>query len=119
MRRGKKVAATVADAAALAMELIRVRNADSEDRQHPLYAKDPEGWLEALVRANAEAIDASLRDSPLYGQVPVFTGRDRGVVDLLGVDDDRAVRGDRVEGVGRSVFAISGARLLGCETGST
>jgi len=85
---GRKSRATVADAAALAMELIRVRNADAEDRQHPLYARDPEGWLEALVRANPEAIDASLRNSPLYGQVPVFAGRDRGVVDLLGIDHD-------------------------------
>lgn len=85
---GRKSRATVADAAALAMELIRVRNSHADDRQHPLYAQNPEGWLEALARANPEKLDPSLRDSPLYGQVPVFAGRDRGVVDLLGVDHD-------------------------------
>jgi hypothetical protein len=84
----RKERSSVADAAALAMELIRVRNPEAEDRQHPLYSQNPEGWLEALVRANPGAIDASLCDSPLYGQVPIFAGRDRGVVDLLGVDHD-------------------------------
>jgi hypothetical protein len=70
------------------MELMRVRNAEAEDRQHPLYAQNPEGWLEAQVRGNPGAIDASLCGSPLYGQVPIFAGKDRGVVDLLGVDHD-------------------------------
>jgi hypothetical protein len=85
---GRKTRATVADAAGLAMELMRVRNPEAEDRQHPLYAQNPEGWLEGQVRANPEAIDASLCGSPLYGQVPIFAGNDRGVVDLLGVDHD-------------------------------
>jgi hypothetical protein len=85
---GRKTRSGVADAAALAMELMRVRNAEADDRQHPLYAQYPEGWLEALVRGNPAAIDAALRNSPLYGQVPIFAGRDRGVVDLLGVDHD-------------------------------
>lgn len=85
---GRKTRSTVADAAALAMELMRVRNPDAEDRQHPLYGQNPEGWLEAQVRANPGAVDASLCISPLYGQVPIFGGRDRGVVDLLGVDHE-------------------------------
>jgi len=84
----RKTRSTVNDASALAMELLRVRNSASEDRQHPLYARNPEGWLEAQVRANPAAIDATLCNSPLYGQVPVFAGRDRGIVDLLGVDHE-------------------------------
>jgi hypothetical protein len=83
---GRKRQSPTGEAETLARELIRVRNADAEDRQHPLYTQKPEGWLEAQVRANPGAIDASLRDAPLYGQAPIFGGRDYGVVDLLGVD---------------------------------
>ena len=46
----------------------------------------PEALLESLVRARPEAIDASLQSAPVYGQVPVFAGGDRGVIDLLGID---------------------------------
>ena len=31
-------------------------------------------------------MDASLLPAPIYGQVPVFGGHDRGIIDLLGVD---------------------------------
>ncbi|MDE3195988.1 MAG: hypothetical protein KGN84_06580 [Acidobacteriota bacterium] len=72
--------------AAMAREIARVRTEGAEDRQHPLYAQYPEGWLESLVRANPGAVDASLLRAPIYGQVPVFGGRDSGVIDLLGVD---------------------------------
>jgi len=71
---------------ALARELTRVRSEAAEDRQHPLYTQFPEGWLESAVRAGPGVVDASLLPAPLYGQVPVFGGQDRGVIDLLGVD---------------------------------
>ena len=64
-----------------------MRHAGAEDRQHPLYSQYPEGWLESQVLANPHVIDASLRKFPIYGQVPVFSGPERGVIDLLGVDD--------------------------------
>jgi hypothetical protein len=83
---GRRRRGAVAEAAALARELNRVRNADAEDKQHPLYTQNPESWLEAQVRANPGAIDASLCNAPIYGQAPIFAGRDRGVVDLLGID---------------------------------
>ena len=67
-------------------EVARVRSEFAEDRQHPLYTQYPEGWLESAVRANPPAIDAALLQRPIYGQAPVFAGRDRGVIDLLGVD---------------------------------
>ena len=70
----------------MAGEIARVRNPDAEDRQHPLYALNPEGWLESQVRAHPEAIDASLLSVPIYGQVPVFSGAERDVIDLLGID---------------------------------
>jgi hypothetical protein len=79
---------TMETVAAMAREVARVRSegGDEVDRQHPLYTQFPEGWLESQVRADAQAIDASLLPAPLYGQVPVFAGPDRGIIDLLGVD---------------------------------
>jgi hypothetical protein len=77
---------TIETAAAMAREIVRVRDAQNSDRQHPLYSLNPEGWIESKVRAHPEAVDASLRTVPIYGQVPVFSGGDRGVIDLLGID---------------------------------
>jgi hypothetical protein len=71
---------------AMAGEIARVRSAEAEDRGHPLYSANPEGWLESQVRAHPETIDASLRSVPIYGQVPIFSGSERGVIDLLGID---------------------------------
>jgi hypothetical protein len=48
-----------------------------------LHQKDAERWLESQVRGNIQAIDAGLRPTPIYGQVPAFTANDRGVIDLL------------------------------------
>jgi hypothetical protein len=70
---------------AMAREVARVRS-EPGDNQHPLYTQNPEGWLESQVRAQPQAIDASLLPAPLYGQVPVFAGHDCGIVDLLGID---------------------------------
>jgi hypothetical protein len=71
----------------MASEIVRIRHAGAEDRQHPLYSQYPEGWLESQVLANPQVIDASLRKAPIYGQVPIFSGPERGVIDLLGIDD--------------------------------
>ena len=70
----------------LVEELDRTRSAAAEDREHPLYRQAPEAWLESQARAHIEILDASLRRAPIYGQTPVFTGGDRGVLDLLAVD---------------------------------
>jgi hypothetical protein len=69
----------------LAEELERARS-ESGDREHPLYRQFPEAWLESQTRAGIEAIDATLRLDPIYGQVPAFAGGERGVMDLLAVD---------------------------------
>ena len=84
---GKKRPCSVKTLTAMAEEIGRLRNDAAEDRQHPLYSQYPEGWLESQVRANPRAIDASLRPAPIYGQVPVFSGPERGLIDLLGIDD--------------------------------
>jgi hypothetical protein len=78
--------ATIEMAAAMAREIARVRCARNGDYQHPFYALNPEGWIESQVRVHPQAIDASLRATPIYGQVPVFSGPDRSVIDLLGID---------------------------------
>lgn len=71
----------------LARELARVRSADGHPR-HPLASRNREAWLESQVRAHLEEIDPTLWPEPLYGQVPAFSGGERGVLDLLGVDRD-------------------------------
>ena len=82
----RRTRCTPGNAVAMAREISRVRSADAEDGQHPLYSANPEGWLESQVRDDPAAIDASLLREPLYGQVPVFGGGDRGIIDLLGID---------------------------------
>ena len=82
----RRARATPETAVALAREIVRVRNSHSTDHQHPLFAANPEGWLESMVRREPPALDASLRPAPVYGQVPVFEGADRGVIDLLAID---------------------------------
>ncbi len=45
----------------------------------------PERWMESAVRANIAAIDPTLLESPLHGQVLTFAAGDRDIVDLLGI----------------------------------
>lgn len=71
---------------ALAAELTRVRSPDARLRDHPLYLKNPESWLESQVRAQLPEVDATLSGDPLYGQVPAFAAGNRGVIDLLAAD---------------------------------
>lgn len=82
----RRTRCTLDTAVGIARELVRVRCAETEGRQNPLYTMHPEGWLEAAVREHPEALDASLRAAPLYGQAPVWSGAERGVIDLLGID---------------------------------
>ena len=82
----RRTRCTMETATAMAREIARVRTNKTSERQHPLYLANPEGWLESQVRETPAAIDASLLAAPIYGQVPVFSGADRGVIDLLGID---------------------------------
>jgi hypothetical protein len=46
----------------------------------------PEAEFEARIRADIEALDATLYRRPVYGQVAQFAGGDRGIIDLLAAD---------------------------------
>jgi len=72
----------------LARGLIRLRSASAPDRTNPLYKRHPEAWLESQVRASPSRLDASIRDTPLYGQAPQFAAGSRGILDLLAADYD-------------------------------
>ena len=52
----------------------------------PLHRKDPEEWLASQVRAQLDAVDASLRAAPVYSEAPACLGGQRGVIDLLAAD---------------------------------
>lgn len=69
----------------LALGIARLRHPRA-DRAGRLYLRDPELWLESQVRASLPELDAALRPAPVYGQVPAFAGRDRGIIDLLTAD---------------------------------
>lgn len=83
--RRPALASNLGEIAGLAREIGRFRSPVGA-RQHPLYSRSPEGWLESQVRSRIQDIDATLEPSPLYGQVPAFTGGERDVIDLLAVD---------------------------------
>jgi len=55
---------------------------------HPRDEHGPEWWLEQTIRAHPRLIDARLCREPVYGQVPVVAGIERGLIDLLGATGD-------------------------------
>lgn len=69
----------------LAGEIDCLRSPDARS-DHALYSRNPEGWLESVVRANLREVDATLLPAPVYGQVPAFTAAERDILDLLAVD---------------------------------
>jgi hypothetical protein len=71
----------------LARGIASMRSPTASDRTNPLYRIHPEAWLESQVRANPQQLESALRTKPIYGQVPQFAGGQRGVIDLLSVDD--------------------------------
>jgi hypothetical protein len=79
--------AQIAEIETLARGLKGMRNSAAH-RQHPLYARHPEAWLESQVRLHIEQLDARLLARPLYGQVPQFAAGERGLLDVLAVDRD-------------------------------
>lgn len=70
----------------LASQLAAARHAGAEDRQNPFYRAAPERWLESLARSDIRTLEGALRPEPLYSQVPAVAGSDRGIIDLLGVE---------------------------------
>ena len=78
--------ATAGRVEALAEHLLRFRVAGAAEITHPLYISRPEDWLAEMVRRDPSALDPTLLPDPLYSGVPAVLGRDRGILDLLGVD---------------------------------
>ncbi len=76
----------LSEIARLAEDLAERRSPGADDREHPLYRRNPEAWLESQVRSQIECVYAPLQPSPVYDQVPAFAGGDRGVLDLLAVE---------------------------------
>ena len=56
------------------------------DRRFPLYALQPEGWMEHLLRSDPRTLDAQVDPRFIYAQVPVCGPGPRDVLDLLAVD---------------------------------
>ncbi len=71
---------------ALAAGIARRRDPRLADPRDTIYSRAPEAWLEHQVRASLSVVDATLEHAPLYAQVPQWSARERGMLDLLAVD---------------------------------
>jgi hypothetical protein len=65
--------------------VIEVRHARSKNKSHQYYRLQSERWLESLLLRDATRVDANLVAERVYPQVPAFSAKDRGVIDILGV----------------------------------
>ena len=74
---------SLSELAAHGRELSRLR----QEPGSQLYRRDAERWLESRVRKNITELEASLKAAPIYGQVPAFTAGERGIIDLLAVEN--------------------------------
>jgi len=83
----RKIAASLAEVEELAAQVAAIRQADSVEPRHAWRRRNPEAWLESMLRRDICAVDSSLLREPVYGQVSAMLGLDRGVVDLLAVDN--------------------------------
>jgi hypothetical protein len=72
----------------LARDLASIRCVDSAAPMHEWRLARPEAWMESLVRGQLSLIDPALDPERVYGQVPNFGGRDRGIIDLLAIGRD-------------------------------
>jgi hypothetical protein len=68
----------------LTQRLFEHRHAEGTIR-NPLYRLQPERWLECELRRDIAGIEPGIRADVMYSQVPAFAGRDRAMLDLLGV----------------------------------
>lgn len=81
----KRQARELAAVMKLASELAAARRCGAAP--NTLQRRNPEAWLESVVRANIRLLDATLVDAPVYGQVPAMSGVERGIIDLLAIDE--------------------------------
>jgi hypothetical protein len=71
----------------LAAGIAAARDGRRPQPRNPLYSLSPEAWLESQVRRSIETIDSALGGSPIYTHVPACLAGQRGVLDLLSVDN--------------------------------
>lgn len=64
------------------------RRSEKGEKRDVLYRMQPERWLESVLLRDVTAIDAHLDAAHVYTQVPAFAASDRGMLDLLSVDQD-------------------------------
>jgi hypothetical protein len=81
----KRKAKGMAAAARLAAELAERRVAGGA-KEHHYATRQPERWIESVIRADPRLLSADLETEPVYGQVTAISGSDRGLVDLLAID---------------------------------
>jgi hypothetical protein len=79
--------ASLREIATLAKGIGDLRHGQARDRSNPIYTRHPEAWFESQVRTFIRRIDATLQEEPVYGQVPQLAGGERGLIDLLAIDD--------------------------------
>jgi len=70
-------------------DVARIRHPESGEKAHPFYRLQAERWLEELVREDVRRVDARLDPRFLYPQVPISGDEGYGLVDLLGITDER------------------------------
>ena len=84
-------------------------------RDHPLWRRYPEPWLESLVIREVDSLDWNgWMPNELYSQVPAFSAADRAMIDVLAVT--RAGTSAVVELKADEdilLFAAAGDRLFG------
>lgn len=66
-------------------QVLELRKPGSENPSHPYYALQSERWLERELVRDISKIDPALSPDCVYPQVPAFSGRERGVIDILSV----------------------------------
>jgi hypothetical protein len=64
------------------------RRTHTGEKRDVLYRMQPERWLESVLRRDVSLIDEKLDAAHVYTQVPAFAAADRGMLDLLSVDED-------------------------------
>lgn len=83
----KRTAASYDAVAKLARELAAIRQARGPEPHHPWRLRQPERWVESMVRRNLSTVDAALLEEPVYGQVSSTLAEDRGIADLLAMTE--------------------------------
>ncbi len=66
-------------------KVLEQRRPESPAPAHEYFRLQSERWLESLLVQDLTTIDPALSPDCIYPQVPAVAGRERGVIDLLGV----------------------------------